>query len=470
MKKLFAILLAAVMLLGMIGTAGAVEFTDAAEITQMNTEAVTVLSGMGIIGGMGDGTFQPDGTLTRAQAAKIIAYMMLGKEKAEALTAGTAAFTDVPTSHWACKYVNYCAEQGVVSGVGGGKFNPNGQLTGFQFGKMVLVAAGFNAEAEGLSGAEWDINVNKLLKDTWISRGVTVKSKEMSRQDACHLALNALFYGEDKDPYSTLAAKAFKVTRTMAGYNKANFRRPQYSYVTEDADSLWEGTELLVTASPFKIYNGTFTAGELYNDIGGRTFTIENLIGYRNGCRFSNESFNSFPAAGSTTKFYCSGPGVVTEFYYDAAQDYYCHIMNGHRAFKITAVTEPIVAANGTVMEHGKVTVAALDKELSCESDDFTEADIGDYAICTVLGDPYWTIAGTLLSAERAKIVTGVLQSDSNTLVVSGKTYTTLYATMVGKAQSATPYPADYIAGGGALGDTIKVALDKDNIAYVIWA
>jgi hypothetical protein len=51
-------------------------FTDKAEIAAYALDGVTRLSNAGIINGMGDGSFAPNGTLTRAQAAKIL-YMMI---------------------------------------------------------------------------------------------------------------------------------------------------------------------------------------------------------------------------------------------------------------------------------------------------------------------------------------------------------------------------------------------------------
>lgn len=51
-------------------------FTDKAEIASYALDGVTRLSNAGIINGMGDGSFAPNGTLTRAQAAKIL-YMMI---------------------------------------------------------------------------------------------------------------------------------------------------------------------------------------------------------------------------------------------------------------------------------------------------------------------------------------------------------------------------------------------------------
>ena len=51
-------------------------FSDKGEIAAYALEGVTRLSNAGIINGMGDGTFNPNGTLTRAQVAKIL-YMMI---------------------------------------------------------------------------------------------------------------------------------------------------------------------------------------------------------------------------------------------------------------------------------------------------------------------------------------------------------------------------------------------------------
>ena len=50
----------------------AVSFDDDAEISEYAKAAVEALTAAGIINGMGDGTFAPSGTVTRAQAAKVV--------------------------------------------------------------------------------------------------------------------------------------------------------------------------------------------------------------------------------------------------------------------------------------------------------------------------------------------------------------------------------------------------------------
>lgn len=47
------------------------------------------------------------------------------------------SFSDVPITHWAYEYVSELSSRGIVDGVGGDMFNPNGQVTRAQFVKML---------------------------------------------------------------------------------------------------------------------------------------------------------------------------------------------------------------------------------------------------------------------------------------------------------------------------------------------
>lgn len=58
---------------------------------------------------------------------------------ATAFAAGPA-FSDVPQNHWAYQYVERAADKGWVTGVGNGKFNPDGKVTGAEWYTMVARA------------------------------------------------------------------------------------------------------------------------------------------------------------------------------------------------------------------------------------------------------------------------------------------------------------------------------------------
>ena len=55
---------------------GYVEFSDEAMIADYAKDSVAALAGAGIINGVGDGRFNPDGNATRAEATVILARIM----------------------------------------------------------------------------------------------------------------------------------------------------------------------------------------------------------------------------------------------------------------------------------------------------------------------------------------------------------------------------------------------------------
>ena len=190
LKKTLCLVLCLAMMAGLCCVAASADFNDAEEI--VNKEAVDVLTGIGVINGIEqeDGTFNfdPNGTLTRAQACKIITFL-LGDED----LGGTCNFTDCQ-GHWAEGYIAYCANAKIVAGYGDGTFGPDAKLTGAAWAKMLLCALGYKAENENMVGADWEISVAKLAKKTGLINGIEKfdGSAEISRDEACLLAFNAL--------------------------------------------------------------------------------------------------------------------------------------------------------------------------------------------------------------------------------------------------------------------------------------
>ena len=100
-----------------------------------NKAAIEALASRGIINGMGQGTFMPNKTMTRAEFAAIVT-------RALGLTAkDTKVFSDVPSSKWYAGYIGTANSSGIVNGVGNGKFNPEGTITRQEAAAMVARAA-----------------------------------------------------------------------------------------------------------------------------------------------------------------------------------------------------------------------------------------------------------------------------------------------------------------------------------------
>ncbi len=192
MKKLLALVLTLVMTMSLMTVSNAATFDDDSAITYK--EAVEVMAAVGVLAGDGTGNFAPTQELTRAAAAKIVTYLMIGAEAAEGLTVSAAPFSDVPADHWAAGYIAYLVGEGVVAGIGDGKFDPNGQVTALQFAKMLLVALKYDASLEKLVGADWSINTSKLAaKKKLFSGNDGIKVNDVAtRQEAALYAFNAL--------------------------------------------------------------------------------------------------------------------------------------------------------------------------------------------------------------------------------------------------------------------------------------
>ena len=178
----------------MVVGAGAA-FSDQSKIK--NTEAVDACTALNIIGGYPDGSFKPEGNITRAEVTKMICVALNGGKEPNLATNATPTFSDVRTnanSAWAEKYIESCAAQGIVSGVGGGKFAPNGNVTGVQLAKMLLVSLGYKSENEGFTGNAWATNVNVRAAQKGLYDGLEKMdtSAALTRDNAAQMVWNAL--------------------------------------------------------------------------------------------------------------------------------------------------------------------------------------------------------------------------------------------------------------------------------------
>ena len=96
---------------------------------------VVAAANEGYVEGMGDGKYEPKGSLTRAQFATMIARAMNYEDK----PASPAAFTDV-NGHWAADAINFCAENGIVDGYEDCTFKPDRAVTRQEVAAMLTRA------------------------------------------------------------------------------------------------------------------------------------------------------------------------------------------------------------------------------------------------------------------------------------------------------------------------------------------
>ena len=188
LKKVLALVLAFACAFTMFAGAA---FTDSADI-KVDTEVVDTLVSLGVVNGYDDGSFKPNGTVTRAEMAKMIYVLRTGNSDASAYNDDKTSFTDIG-SHWARGYIKYCQSLGIIAGKSNTKFCPNDKVTAQEAAKMLLVTLGYDATKAGLTGAGWASKTNALADENGLLEDVNTSfTSACPRQYAAQLIYNAI--------------------------------------------------------------------------------------------------------------------------------------------------------------------------------------------------------------------------------------------------------------------------------------
>ncbi len=167
-------------------------FTDSADI-KVDTEVVDTLVSLGVVNGYDDGSFKPNGTVTRAEMAKMIYVLRTGNSDASAYNDDKTSFTDIG-SHWARGYIKYCQSLGIIAGKSNTKFVPNEKVSAQEAAKMLLVTLGYDAQKAGLVGTGWASKTNALADENGLLEDVNTSfTSACPRQYAAQLIYNTIF-------------------------------------------------------------------------------------------------------------------------------------------------------------------------------------------------------------------------------------------------------------------------------------
>ena len=445
MKKLLALVLALVMSMSLVTISNAA-FKDADKIDYK--EAVDVMNAVGVFIGDEKGNFNAKENLTREQAAKIIAYLELGSKAADALVGG-ATFTDVASSRWSAGFVGYCAQAGIVSGVGDSKFDPAGQLTALQFGKMLLVELGYDAKAEGMVGTDWAINTSKLMAGTKLMDGISGSVNQvLTREKAAQMCLNAL-----EAPMVTYDTKGSTITvdgtkinfgASVAKYETSTVAKDQNiskekltsgEYTVELGEKLYKDLKKNSTTDAFErpatewmlkaksigtyadaadlSYTATVEIGTIYSDLGLSKGIDDSKVTYYEDGRNLSSSWTQDIVKGS--KVEKGGNGTLLEVYYNDDAESLTVIAINTYVGKITASYKASTTKDAYVTFTAKTGSGS-----TYETDDsYSKDDIVLYTYSGKAGD-----AG-VKSMALAEKVTGKMNgfTAEKNVTVDGTTY-----------------------------------------------
>ena len=204
MKKLLAMVLALVMTLSLAVSANAA-FKDADKVSADYSEAVAVLNGMGVFKGYEDGSFQPQGNITRAEVAAIVyrVYTADVKDAKASMYATYNKFSDMAGAGWAQGYIGYCANAALVKGYPNGTFQPSGKVTGYEVLAMILRAIGYDQNNE-FTGADWALHVAQTAQQAGVLKNV--KGVDLNAPATRELVAELLFRAIADAPMVTYTA------------------------------------------------------------------------------------------------------------------------------------------------------------------------------------------------------------------------------------------------------------------------
>ena len=210
MKKRFVSLCLAGLI--MVAPASAV-FTDISDSRVSQTAAV--LDALGIMQGVGGGSFAPGKALTRAQFCKL-AVTAMGVTDVSPYASYTI-FPDVKHSHWAAPYINAAVrhpelkEKSIIRGYADGSFGPDKIVSYGEVCTMLLRMLGYKEEDVG---PFWPADYIAQAQAIGLTDGVTIADARaaVKRGDAAVLLLNALNTDKKGEEGSTLLDKVASST------------------------------------------------------------------------------------------------------------------------------------------------------------------------------------------------------------------------------------------------------------------
>lgn len=176
--------------------------------------------------GYENGTFMPDGNITRAETAVILARLT---ESFDENGSYTTSFADVDNNVWYYRYIGFEESQNIITGYEDGTFKPKNSITRAEFANMIVHFAELNTE-----------NADTSFTDTnghWAQNQIA----------ACFAAGYIKGYADNTfmpDNYITRAEAVAIINRVLGRDDIKDFENP-FSDVT---DSHWAYADIMEAA------------------------------------------------------------------------------------------------------------------------------------------------------------------------------------------------------------------------------
>ena len=454
MKKLLAMVLALVMTLSLAVSANA--FKDDKSISDDYAESVAVLNGMGVFKGYEDGSFKPEGNITRAEVATIIYRIYtadVAKNDKSGLYATYNKFSDMAGASWAAGYIGYCANASLVKGYPDGTFKPSGKVTGYEVLAMILRAVGYDKNNE-FSGADWALHVAQTAQQLGILDNVA-KTTDLNAPASRELVAELLFQGIQKAQVTytpafgyvtdkvintktnSLGEKNFKLASAVAA-DKWGRPATKWTYNTGDKSTTF-------VSKADVSYTKAVAECDVAHDLGLSADTAYTLIvnGQKQATTYTVNLTDTVTKMGAQ--------GRLFEVYKDAKTI----VMIDTFLAKVTYVADITYDAQGHVKTPATITLEVYDAKTG--SDKTTALTLKDYdANYGYAKDEYVLVNAYTKDTTSATISGKVYNNDKQYAEILGK------ATSIEGAQSVIYWNAQqHNVEGTVYDDAVKFYLDE---------
>ena len=270
LKKILALVLALVMSLSLMATAGASSFPDV-DAENPYATAIDVLDGLKVFQGYKeDGTFRPTETLNRAQAAVLVYRIATGDVENKYLDNYTfmqqSKFTDLDGYNWAKGYINYCQNAGIVVGTSSTTFDPGAKVTGYQLLVMLLRTLGYGKAGEFADPKGWELQTATIAEREGITENVT--TGDFGAPAPRQMVAEILFRGllTETVEYSALVPGGYTKSGETLGMREFGLEKVsgvvmanEWANINDGGDSVLAAgtTEMLVDGKSVTVNKGT---------------------------------------------------------------------------------------------------------------------------------------------------------------------------------------------------------------------
>ena len=384
MKKLLALVLALVMTLSLAVVGSNAAFKDAKDVNETYSEAVDVLSGMGVFNGYknADGTysFQPKGDITRAEVAAIVyrLYTADVTDKQASLYATYNKFSDMNGAAWAAGYIGYCANAGLIKGYDAKTFGPSDKVTGYQALAMILRAVGYDKNDE-FTGAQWQLRVASTAQQLGILKNV--KGVDLNAAASRELVAELLFRTAAEVPTVTYTAALgySNMSALIGGTKNATLGYKNFGLTKDET----YGTD--AWGRPAYVWYGEYSGNAIYNknskdvlyatiqakpDATYTTATLQCDIAKDLGLNAS-KTFDVYKNSGTKTTTQAINPLATTAKYGAQGQQVEVYLEAGRIVVidtflaKVVAVKDATYDKNGHLDTEATITLNVYDADAS---------------------------------------------------------------------------------------------------------